>query len=99
MNIWDTALPHLNPDINKPVIIKPPLAQLDYYQTYDRAGNKIHCDPVPIDGVLVGGFVESYNLDSAVLVDRLHPIKKECFDLLSWAVGNSGGGIQIISKL
>jgi hypothetical protein len=98
MSIWDTQLPHLNPDVNKSAIVKPPLAQLDYYQTYDRAGNKTHCDPITIDGVLVGGFTESHNLDSAVLVDRIHPIKKQCFDLLTWAVNNSGGGIQVISK-
>jgi hypothetical protein len=97
MSIWNTNLPHLNPDETKP-IIKPALAQVDYYQTYDRAGNKMHCDPIPFDGLLVGGFSESYNLDSALLVDRLHPVRKECFDLLSWAISNSGGGIQIISK-
>jgi hypothetical protein len=97
MSIWDTQLPYLVIDANKPEI-KPPLAQVDYYQTYDRAGNKMYCDPVQSDGLLVGGFSESYNLDSAILVDRLHPVKKECFDLLSWAISNSGGGIQIVSK-
>jgi hypothetical protein len=98
MNIWDTKLPHLSPDPNKPIILKPPLAQLDYYQTFDRAGNKSHCDPITVAGALVGGFPRSIDLTSGVLVDRIHPIKKECFDLLTWAADNSGGGVQIISK-
>jgi hypothetical protein len=99
MSIWDTTLLHLNPDPNKPVI-KPALAQVDYYQTFDRAGNKSHCEPITLNGGLVGGFEESYDLNSAVLVDRIHPIQKQCFDLLTWAIENSGeGGIQIISRL
>jgi hypothetical protein len=98
MSIWDTTLPHLNPDPNKPNTIKEPLAQLDYYQTYDRAGNKIHCDPILFSGVLIGGFKESHNLDSGILVDRIHPVKKQCFDLLAWAIENSGGGVQLIYK-
>ena len=96
MSIWDTTLPYLNPDPHKPTTIVPPLAQLDYYQTYDRAGNKSHCDPTTIGGVTVGGFVESYNLDSGILVDRIHPTMKVYFDLLTWAISNSGGGIQVI---
>lgn len=99
MNIWDNTLPHLTPDSNKPAIIKPPLAQVDYYQTYDRAGNKIHCDPITVNSVLVGGFTESAYLSSAVLVDRIHPVEKQCFDLLAWAIDNSGGGIQAIYYL
>jgi hypothetical protein len=96
MSIWDTLLPYLNPDNNKPVVIKPPLAQLDYYQTYDRAGNKAHCDPVIISGVMVGGFKQFPALDSGILVDRLHPVAKQHFDLLNWAADNSGGGVQAI---
>jgi hypothetical protein len=96
MSIWNTALPFLDPDSNKPAVIKPPLAQLDYYQTYDRAGNKAHCEPINVSGALVGGFAESYKLDSGILVDRIHPVKKECFDLLSWAIDNSGGGVQVL---
>jgi hypothetical protein len=99
MSIWDTTLPHLNPDLNKPPTIKPPLAQLDYYQTYDRAGNKAHCEPFTEKGVLIGGFQSSPALDSAILVDRLHPYKKTNFDLLTWAVNNSGGGDQIVYYL
>jgi hypothetical protein len=98
MSIWDTILPHLDPDDNKPTELKQPLAQLDYYQTFDRAGNKAHCDPITVNGVLVGGFEQSTKLTSAVLIDRIHPVKKECFDLLMWAVNNSGGGVQIILK-
>lgn len=96
MSIWNTNLPHLNPDENKPTVTKPPLAQLDYYQTFDRAGNKAHCDPVNMLGVTLGGFKSSTKLDSGILVDRLHPVKKQCFDLLSWAIDNSGGGIQVV---
>jgi hypothetical protein len=99
MSIWDTTLPHQNPDRFKPVIIKPGLAQLDYYQTYDRAGNKSYCDPITLSGVIVGGFVESYNLDSGVLVDRMHPANRNHFDLLTWAINNSGGGEQIIHQI
>lgn len=98
MAIFDTVLPHLDPDENKPSVIKAPLAQLDYYQTYDRAGNKLACEPIAVNGVLVGGVAESKALSSAILVDRIHPVKKECFDLLSWAADNSGGGSQVIYK-
>jgi hypothetical protein len=97
MSIWDTNLAHLQPDHNKPEIIKPPLAQVDYYQTFDRAGNKIHCDPTNFNDVVIGGFRQSTGLDSPILVDRIHPQKKDCFDLLTWAADNSGGGVQIIS--
>jgi hypothetical protein len=94
MSIFDTALPY--PDDDKPTTFKPPLAQVDYYQTYDRAGNKIHCDPVNMFGVSLGGFPASNGLDNAILVDRIHPEQKNHFDLLSWAADNSGGGIQTI---
>lgn len=78
------------------LVLKPALSQLDYYQTYDRAGNKNHCNPITINGTLVGGFVSSTKLSTAVLVDRLHPVQKNHFDLLEWACNNSGGGVQII---
>jgi hypothetical protein len=100
MSIFDTSLPHLDPDPHKPLIIKPPLAQLDYYQTFDRAGNKVFAEPASISGLLVGGFQSSTNLDSGILIDRIHPLEKECFDLLNWAINNSnGGGVQIIYYL